>query len=254
MPKKPSIPIALEMYSVRKEFTVDPLGTMRAIKKMGYAGVEFAGDPQFCPEFYAALLKETGLVCCGWHTSWARVQPDTLAETVRLNQTVGNKYIIIPWLDGTTHDDWLALAKQMNDLADKLAVYGMRCGYHNHAGDFKPVDGRPTWDTFINNTYKKVVMQLDLGNAMAGGAAVMPILEANPGRCQTIHLKPYSLDPAKGYRPLIGEDDVDWPAVYEFCQTKGDTEWAIVEYECPELPALEAVEKCLQALVRMNWR
>ena len=31
----PRIPIALEMYSVRKEFAVAPLATMQAIKDMG---------------------------------------------------------------------------------------------------------------------------------------------------------------------------------------------------------------------------
>ena len=249
----PRIPIGLEMYSVRKEFAAAPLATMRAVKAMGYEGVEFAGDPQHCPEFYAALLKETGLVCCGWHTGWHQVQPDTLATTIKLNQAVGNRYIIIPGLSAEGHQGWLEKASQMNALADQLAAFGMRCGYHNHANDFKMIDGKTTWDTFIGNTYRKVVMQLDIGNAMAGGADVMQVLNNNPGRCDTIHLKPYSLDPEKGYKPLIGEDDAPWQEVYQFCQDKGNTDWAIVEYECPEIPALEAVEKCLQALRKMGW-
>ena len=51
------IPVALEMYSVRKEFTENPLATMKAIKAMGYDGVEFAGAPQFCSEFRVRLLR-----------------------------------------------------------------------------------------------------------------------------------------------------------------------------------------------------
>ena len=184
------IPIALEMYSVRKEFTENPLATMKAVKAMGYEGVEFAGDPQFTPEFYAGLLKETGLVCCGWHTPWARVQPDKLADTIRLNQAVGNKYIIIPWLKAESHQDWLTKAAEMNALADKLAPYGFRCGYHNHAHEFQPLDGKAPWDSYMGNTYKRVVMQLDTGNALSGGADIMGTLNKYPGRCQTIHLKP----------------------------------------------------------------
>jgi len=249
----PRIPVGLEMFSVRKEFAAAPLATMQAIKAMGYEGVEFAGDPQHCPEFYAALLKETGLVCCGWHTSWQQVQADTLEKTIKLNQAVGNRYIIIPWLSAEGERGWIEKAKQMNSLADQLAGFGMRCGYHNHAADFKEIDGKSSWDIFVENTYRKVVTQLDIGNAMAGGANVMQILNNIPGRCDTIHLKPYSLAPGKGYGPLIGDDDVPWEEVKQFCQSKGNTDWAIVEYECPDIPALEAVEKCLQALRRMGW-
>ena len=241
------IPIALEMYSVRKEFTENPLATMKAVKAMGYEDVEFAGDPQFTPEFYAGLLKETGLVCCGWHTPWARVQPDKLADTIRLNQAVGNKYIIIPWLKAESHQDWLTKAAEMNALADKLAPYGFRCGYHNHAHEFQLLDGKAPWDSYMGNTYKRVVMQLDTGNALSGGADIMGTLNKYPGRCQTIHLKPFSKDPDKRFKPIIGDDDCPWQDIFAFCQDKGDTEWYIIEYECPEIPALEAVEKCLKA-------
>ena len=141
------IPVAVEMYSVRKEFAANPLATMKALKEMGYEGVEFAGAPQFSGDFYAALLKESGLVCCGWHTPWDSVQPDKIEETIKLNQAVGNKYLIIPGIGASTHEEWADLGRQMNAVADKLAQYGMRTGYHNHDRDFKPLDG----DRFSGN-------------------------------------------------------------------------------------------------------
>ena len=243
------IPVALEMYSVRKEFAANPWATMKAVKEMGYEGVEFAGAPQFSADFYAALLKETGLVCCGWHTPWASLQEESFEQTVKLNQAVGNKYVIVPWFGGKTHDEWLSLGAQLNAVADKLAKYGMRTGYHNHAGDFTPVDGKRTWDTFMSVASSHTVMQLDTGNAMAGGADVMAELNKYPGRCQTIHLKPWNQE--NGYEPLIGEDACPWKEIFDFCQTKGDTEWYIIEYECPKYPALEAVDKCLKAVRAM---
>jgi len=239
------IPVGLEMYSVRKEFAANPYATMKAVKAMGYEGVEFAGPPAWGADFYAALLKETGLVCCGWHTPWESLQPEKIADTIRLNLAVGNKYVIVPGIKATTHAEWLDKAIAMNGIADQLAVYGLRCGYHNHAKDFALLDGKTTWDTFMSNTSDRVVMQLDTGNALAGNANIMQTLNDYPGRCQTIHLKPYSR--AKGYEPLIGEDDCPWKDIFAFCQTKGNTEWYIIEYECPAYPALEAVEKCLVA-------
>ncbi|NLG14247.1 MAG: sugar phosphate isomerase/epimerase [Lentisphaerae bacterium] len=242
-----NIPVALEMYSVRHQFTENPLATMKAVKEMGYDGVEFAGKPQFCPEFYAALLKETGLTCCGWHTPWELVQENTLAETIRLNKLVNNPNIIVPWLNAKTHQDWENYARQFNDLAGKLALVGMRTGYHNHSHEFADLDGKTPWDTFMGNTDKKVVMQLDTGNALKGGCDILATLNKYPGRCQTIHLKPYSKDPEKGFKPIIGDDDCPWKEIFEFCKTKGNTEWYVIEYECPEIPALEAVKLCLDA-------
>ena len=240
------IPIAVEMYSVRKEFSENPWKTMKAIKDMGYTGVEFAGNPQFGADFYAALLKETGLVCCGWHTPWERVQADTLQATIDLNLAVGNKNIIVPYLKAETHEDWKQKAIALNAIAEKLAPYGMYTGYHNHAHEFKAIDGKAPWDTFQENSDPSVVMQLDVGNALSGGCDIMATLNRYPGRCRTIHLKPFSLDPAKGFKPVIGEDDCPWKDIFAFCRTKGNTEWYIIEYECPEIPALEAVEACLK--------
>lgn len=246
------IPIALEMYSVRKEFTENPLATMRAVKEMGYTGVEFAGDPQFCADFYAGLLAETGLVCCGWHTPWARVQADKLEETIALNKAVGNTNIVVPWLPAKTHEEWKDMASQLSELAVKLAPQGIRVGYHNHAQEFKDLDGKTPWDTFQENSDPDVIMQLDLGNAMSGGCDVMATLNKYPGRCRTIHLKPFSKNPDIGFKAIIGQDDVPWKDVFEFCQTRGRTDWYIIEYECPEIPALEAVKLCLDGALAIR--
>ena len=39
--KKSKIPVGLELYSVRNELTKDLMGTVKAVAKMGYQGVEF---------------------------------------------------------------------------------------------------------------------------------------------------------------------------------------------------------------------
>lgn len=68
----------------------------------------------------------------------------------------------------------------------------MVTGYHNHFTEFAPLDGEMPWDTFFGNTKKEVVMQLDTGNAMHGGADPVPFLKRYPGRALTVHLKEYA--------------------------------------------------------------
>lgn len=254
------VPIGLELYSVRDDLANDVRGTLKAVATMGYEGVEFAGPPPRPATELRKLLDEFGLVCCGWHTPFEAVQPDRLAETIELNQEVGNRYAIIPGLPGhliQTRDDWRKMADFFNELADKLAPHGMQTGYHNHHIEFTPLDGEPPWDTFFGNTKKEVVMQLDTGNALFGGGDCLEILRKYPGRAATVHLKPYSKsagkdDPREGFRPVIGDDELPWEDIFSLCETVGETTWYIVEYESDAFPPLEAVDRCLKALRAMG--
>ena len=254
------IPIALQLYSVRHDLDRDLRGTLQAVAEMGYAGVEFAGAPKHTAQQLKPLLDEFGLTCCGWHTPFALVQEDTLEATITLNQALGNPNVIVPGIPADlrqTREDWLKLADLFNGLAQKLAAHGMKTGYHNHHIEFAPLDGERPWDTFFGNTGPGVIMQLDTGNAILGGGDPVAILEQYPGRAGTVHLKPYSKalgkeDPHKGFRPVIGDDDTHWEAIFQLCETTGGTQWYIVEYESDAYPPLEAVERCLQGLRTMG--
>jgi sugar phosphate isomerase/epimerase len=62
-----------------------------------------------------------------------------------------------------------------------------------------------------------------------------------------------SENPHDGYLTMIGEDDVPWSQFMTMCRETGGTKWYIVEYESIELyPEFEGVEKCLQALKKME--
>lgn len=254
------IPVGLELYSVRNEFAADPIGTLRAVKEMGYEGVEFAGPPRHGGAELKRMLDDTGLICCGWHTPYSLVQADALPGTVELNLAVGNPFVIIPGIPAElrrTRNDWLAIAEFFNSLAECLSQHGLVTGYHNHNIEFTPLDGECPWETLIAHTRQDVVMQLDLGNALHGGGDVMALLKRCPGRSRTVHLKPYavsagSVDPHAGFRPIIGDDDVPWEDVFRFCETDGKTEWYIVEYESDAFPPLEAVSRCLDRIRSMG--
>ena len=254
------VPIGLQLYSVRNDLADDTRGTLEAVAKMGYEGVEFAGPPQNTAAELKAILDSVGLLCCGWHTPFALVQDDKLDETIEFNKAVGNRHVIVPGMPrelSRTRNDWLKLAAFFNELAAKLAAHGMDTGYHNHHTEFTPLDGEQPWDTFFGNTSQGVIMQLDMGNALRGGANLIDILDRYPDRAGTVHLKPYSVeagkdDPQAGFRPIIGGDSVPWDGISRVCETTGGREWYIVEYESDAYPPLEAVGRCLKALKAMG--
>ena len=237
------IPVALQLYSLREMFPVNPLETLKTVKEMGFTGVEFYGD-HFNNEFYAALLKESGLVCAGWHTPINALEADQFQKTVERNLAVGNKYVIVPYFKAETADGWKKFADRLNEAAAKLRPYGLYTGFHCHAHEFAPVDGIRPWEIVCANTEKEVILQLDTGNAMAGGADIYATLEAFPERNQSIHFKPYK---APGdFKVALGEDDHDLERLLAWCQEVGDTDWIIVEYEKED--PLNFCRKSLEAI------
>jgi sugar phosphate isomerase/epimerase len=243
---KKEIPVGLQLWTVRTECAKDFPGTVAAVAKMGYEGVEFAGYYERSAQDVRKMLDDNGLKCCGTHTSLDTLTGDNLAKTITFNKVIGNKYLIVPWLDPKTHTtkaSWLEVAKVLDELAGKVKPEGMVVGYHAHAGDFKPIDGEKPWDILFDNTSKDVAMQIDTGNTIIGGADPIAYLKKYPGRSLTIHLKEHS---ATNKKALIGEGDVKWNEIFEVCESTGGTQWYIIEEESGEYPPLEAAEKSLK--------
>ncbi len=246
------IPIGLQLYSVRQECAADLPRVLEAVAEMGYAGVEFAGYHGFSAAALRKLVDDQSLRCCGTHTGLDTLLGDALPATIEFNLTLGNPYLIVPGLaeeHRASRGAWLRTAERFNEIAAALAPHGLRTGYHNHWIEFTPLEDELPWDTFFGNTRPEVIMQLDTGNALRGGAASEPILSRYPGRACTVHLKEHS---ATDDRALIGEGEVNWPEVFELCEAVGGTEWYIVEQESYAYPPLECVKRCLKNLRNMG--
>ena len=226
-----NIPVALQAYSLRQTFAETPLKTMKTIKEIGFSGIEFYGN-FFKPALCRALLEETGLVCAGWHTQITDLEGEKFGPTLERNLAVGNKFIIVPWFKAPTADEWKSFAERLNAVAEKLAPYGVRTGFHCHAHEFEAVDGELPWNIVAANTGDNVVLQLDTGNAMSGGADILATLAAYPGRNQSIHWKPWSAK--EGFKVAVGSDDQNWEELLRWSAGAGRTEWIVLEYEAEE--------------------
>ncbi len=249
---KKRIPIGLQLYSVRREFGRDQAGTLAAVARFGFEGVEFAGYFNRTAPELRKMLDDNGLKCCGTHLGIDQVTGDNLARTIEFNQTLGNRLLIVPGLPPkktATQAAWLEDAKEFTEIAAKLKPVGMRIGYHNHQTEFKPLEGKRPFDTFFGNTPKDVVMQVDVGTALEAGADLKEIFERYPGRTASLHVKEYSKTNPKAY---VGEGDANWKEIFDILEKQGATEWYIVEYEIEGMPALDSVNHCLQNLRKMG--
>lgn len=246
------IPVALQLYSVRKDAAENLPSVLRQVKEMGYEGVEFAGYYDRTAPELRALLDDTGLRVAGTHTGLKTVLDDELERTIEFNRIIGNTNLIVPSLPPERRSSlaaWRETAALFDQLAETLAVNGMKVGYHNHSHEFQPLEGQLPWEVFGRSTRPDVILQLDLGNAMHGGGDPLPALREFAERGVSVHLKDH--DPEND-RALVGEGKLDWQEVFRVCEGSSATEWYIVEQESYAYPPLECVRRCRENLRAMG--
>jgi len=242
---KKTIPVAIQLYSLRHDCKKDFPGTLKAVAKMGYDGVEFAGYWNTPAADLRKMLDDLGLKAAGTHIGIETLEGDQLQKTIDFNRTIGNDFLIVPGLPAertVSAECWAKTAQQLEDLANKVAPLGMWVGCHCHKPEFADFGGRRAWDILYGST-KKVVMQMDTGNALFAGVEPLAFMKKYPGRQQSTHLKECS---ATKEWPLLGDGDINWDGVLAFCASAGDTRWYVIEFENEAYPALESVGKCLQ--------
>lgn len=243
--------IGVQLFSVRDNCVRDFAGTLKALAEMGYEGVEFAGYYGRSAGELRELLDKFGLEPAGTHIGVDALREGGLLDTVGFHRELGTKYLIVPWLPGDMRDSkdaWLRTARFFNLTAGRLRSEGMYVGYHNHTEEFRRFDGETGWEIFAKATVPEVVLQLDVGNAMRGGATmeqVLGFIRKFPGRTKTIHLKEFS---RRDQQAILGEGEVEWVELLSTCMKVGGTEWFIVEQESYRYPPLECVKACLKNL------
>jgi sugar phosphate isomerase/epimerase len=249
-----TIPVGLELYSVRDFLAKDLAGTVRAVARLGYEVVEFYSPylqwtPQQATEV-RALLNELGIKCPSTHNDNKVFTPDGLQKAIDLNQAIGSKAIIMASPGpAKTVDDWKAVSDRLNAAADKLRPLGMVAGYHNHGLEWRPVDGQRPMDILASRTSKDVVLQFDVGTCVEEGADPVAWIKANPGRIKSLHCKDWASG-GKGYAVLFGEGDAPWKTIIEAAESIGGVEYYLIEQEAgPAEEQLKRAELCLG-----NWK
>jgi len=76
------IPIALQLYSVRQDCAKDLPGTLAAVAKMGYDGVEFAGYHGRSAAELRKMCDDLGLKVAGTHIGLDTLLGDQINATI----------------------------------------------------------------------------------------------------------------------------------------------------------------------------
>ena len=246
-----TIPVGLELYSVREGLKKDPEGTVRAVGQMGYQCVEFYAPYFEWSEAKAKqmrkLLDDLAVRCYSTHNDEKYFSAQNISRARDLNLILGTKYMVQSWSDPKTSiDAWKAVADNLNSAADILEPSGLKPGYHNHDAEWKPIEGMRPMEVIAKNTKPGVMLQLDVGTCLEAGADPVAWIQANPGRIHSLHLKDWSSDPAKAYKVLVGEGDAKWKDIFAAAESVGGVEYYLIEQEGSRFSELETASRCLK--------
>ena len=263
--------IALQVYSVRGDLEKDFFGTLRAVKEMCYAGVEFAGLYGNDPELVRSFCEEIGLTPLSAHVSIQEFMAD-VDGVVDTYAKVGVQYVAIPWLGEEMrpgHEGYAEFKKWVALISAKLKEKGIVLGYHNHDFEFEKVNGEYILDIMYRDMPADVlVTQLDTCWVNVGGENPAAYVEKYAGRIPTVHLKDFKGSKAENMYGLIGVEGSDTKAddtkfmltpVGMGCQDfkaivaagdAGGAKWYIVEQDEPSmgLTALECAKASIEYL------
>lgn len=244
--------LGIQLYSVRDDMKKDPLDTLKQLAATGYKYVEHANyvDRKFygytAGEF-KKILNDLGLKMPSGHTVMGKQHwnettkdfTDAWKLTVEDAATVGQQYVISPWLDESLRknfDDMKRYMDVFNKSGELCKKSGMKFGYHNHDFEFSvKLNNVKVYDIILKYTDPKLVtQQLDIGNMYGGGGRPLEVLKQYPGRFESLHVKD-EIKTASGEEKyesaVLGKGIINVKQIIDLARKSGGTSHFIIEQE-----------------------
>lgn len=245
--------VGVQLYSVRDAMKVDPKGTLKKIADAGYYHVEHANyvDRKFYgypAKEFKKILDDLSLKMPSGHTvmtaqHWDDSKKDftdAWKYTVEDAATMGQKFVISPWLDEKVRTDTDALKRameQFNKCGELCQKSSMKFGYHNHNFEISTKVGDITlYDYIIQNTAPALVaQQIDIGNMLSTGGHALDFINKYPGRFESMHVKDEIKVPVHDgddtESTILGSGILPVKEIVKAASKKGGTSLFIIEQE-----------------------
>ncbi len=245
-------PIALQVYSVRDAATEDFEGTMRAVKEMGYDGVELAGlygleSAVACKK----VLDKVGLELVSAHVGFDALEDDAQLDDYA---ATGVKFVAIPWMVAPKNEEELnAAIARIRNCGERCKARGIQMLYHNHDFEFEKINDKYILDTYYTEIPADLLQtELDTCWVNVGGENPSDYVRKYTGRAPIVHLKDFTGSKSENMYALIGTDTAkedsagkfefrpvgygkqDFPSILAAAEDAG-AGWVVVEQDSPAL-------------------
>ncbi len=240
--------LGVQLYTVRSIIDKNPGEVLQTIQKIGYTEVEaiYGSLHEIWP-----ALKQTSLQAVSVHVDEAIFMKggSELDSALADVKQRGFKYVVVPYIPVSERggaDMFKRLADTLNKAGEKAQASGLKLCYHNHAFEYKPLDGQTGLEILMSNTQKGVVfLELDIFWATVGGHNPVELLKTYSGRVPLLHLKDKAKDftktqynenvPKTAFK-AIGSGSINIPAVLKAADAAGVEHYFVEQDQTPGDP------------------
>ena len=271
-----SLPIALQLYTIRDDMAADFYGTLKKVKEMGYEGVEFAGLYGQDPANVKKWCDELGLIPVAAHVPFIDLLKNPMA-VLSTYAGIGCKYVVFPYFlpeHRPDHPNFPYVMEYIQTISKAAKNFGITMLYHNH--DFEittMIDGKRALDVLYSTVPADLLQtEIDTCWASVGGVNPAEYVRKYSGRSPVVHIKDYYGERSEDMYELIGVDGTrkqrptnfelrpvgsgiqDIPAILEAAKAAG-SEWVVVEQDLPSmgLTPIECAKKSIEYIKTIEW-
>ena len=255
--------ISLQLWTVRDALWGSPGydATLTHLAQIGYPRVELAlGYFGRTAAQLRQFLDGIGIEASSSHDGIS-ADAGRAEEKIQNALTLGQPFMVVPYLNSDREDDWKRWAEQMNVEAAAARAAGLRYGYHNHAHEFT-IDfgnGRRPWDVLTEELDPSLAhLEIDIYWAVTGGinsgdgvadpeGFTLDVIRSAPQRVLQYHVK--DRDESTGDMADLGTGMIDFARIF---REHSVLEY-IVENDTPDVTPQQTAEVGYRYLRKLRF-
>lgn len=204
---KPKYKMGYQLFSIRDQMAIDPINTLKSLKKMGYQDFEIYGFDNEKQMYYGLkssefkkVLDDLELTVTSGHYGFSPYLEKTNDELNKYvdqcivgAKTINSKYITWPWIapEQRTIENFKIMAHKLNLIGEQVKKAGLSFAYHNHGFEFEDLNGQTGFDIILKETDASLVkLEMDMYWVMHSSKYTpQELIDAQPGRYALWHIK-----------------------------------------------------------------
>lgn len=248
--------IAVQMFTLREHMrTLEDISlTLKKVKDIGYSAVQVSGIGDFTKEKVEHIKREAeklGLEICATHTNLPSLL-NQFAWVVEYHKLWDCKYVgvgMMPLEYAESTEKVIEFAHIMNDLGKKLKEHGITLVYHNHAFEFRKVNGKLIMDLLFEYFNDDVQFELDTFWVQKGASNPVEWIEKVKGRMDVVHFKDMRIrNMDEQLMEVVGDGNLNWDQIISACINTGVKYACVEQDDCQGRDPFACVKKSLEFL------
>jgi len=247
--------VGLQLYSLRDVIFKDAKGVLKSVADFGYKELETFGYKDgklfgMTVKEYGDYVKSLGMKTISGHYGIDLLDKDW-DKTCADAKSLGQQYVVVPYLNEQYYSSLEVLKKTcatINKGAEVAKKNGLRMGYHNHAFEFKQVEGQVMFDVMLKELDPKLVsIEMDIFWVVNAGQDPLVYFEKYPGRFTQWHVK--DMDKTdKNRNADVGTGTIDWKNIFAASKKSG-MEHFYIEQETYPNNSTESIKNSIKNLL-----